>query len=239
MLQEDKNKNNLLDDSSDKIEIQEKGIGVFDKIKNFIKKGIEKNSEKSESDVSFIGSDFAPASTREIKKKFIFLAVILLCNAGIAAFIYAALIVKEKISYGDVKNLEAEKIAAEKEIEGLRDVQDEASQIQNDVALAGYLLDNHIYWDKFFEIIEEHTILGVRYKKFNVDIVSQLKLDAVAENFEMLSRQISIFNKATDYFSNIKLSSISAIQDKKTGKVGGIEFSISMDINRDVFYKKE
>lgn len=235
--------NNLLNGSPDKKEEEVKKIGILGRIAHFVtRKGMDNRGNDSEgngSDVNFIGSNFAAAPMRETRNKFIFLGMVLFCNIAVVALIYAALAVKGNMSSGNLENLENEKAQIEKEILELKEYESEMAQLRNNIDSAGRFLDEHIYWDELFEIMEAHTVLGVRYETFNIDNAGQLKLDAVAENFEILSQQIAEFYKASDYFSNVEMSSISVDQDKKTGKVGGIKFFISMNLDADIFYKKE
>ncbi|MFH1029780.1 MAG: hypothetical protein V1770_00795 [bacterium] len=229
-------KNNLLNDSSDR---KTKNVSILEKIKNFGQNKSEDmdNSEKI-ADVNFIASNFV-MSEKEITRKFTILAIILLINICTIALIYAALLAKEKISYNSFRNLEAKKAEIESQIEALREDEAKIIKVENDISLADSLLDNHIYWDNFFKVIEEHTVLGVRYETFNIDNTGQLKLDALAENFDALSQQLSVFDKSKDYFSDVEMSSISINQDKKTGKISGIRFFISLNVNKDVFYRNE
>lgn len=235
--------NNSLNGSPDKKSETAKKAGILGKITDLVKiksRGEkENNAGKNGSDVNFIGSNFIAAPIQETKGKFIFLAAMLLCNIAVAALIYAALIVKEKMSFGNISNLENEKAQIEKQIQESRADENKIAQIKTKIILANTFLDKHLYWDKFFEIMESRTVQGVRYETFKIDNTGQLKLDAVAENFEVLSQQISKFNNSADYFSNIEMSSVSVDQDKKTGKIGGIDFFISMNVDTDIFYKKE
>lgn len=214
------------------------------KIKNILarlrslKKG-ENALDNDASDVNFVTSDFIIPSTKEVLKKGAIFLCAILCNVMIIAGIYFWLSLKEKDFSGTLESLNQEKQFVEMNINNLQSDKEKCIQLKRDVEVVGKLLDNHIYWDEFFKLIEKYTLSDVRYESMSIDKSGELKLSVVALDFDVLTEQIKIFNSNPEHFNKVETSGISMDKDSKTGKLNGLKFSISLNLNPDIFYRKE
>ncbi|MFH1192386.1 MAG: hypothetical protein V1655_02830 [bacterium] len=230
--------------SSSKEENDAEKVGFLDKIRKLINKdkGGDANNKDSgrdfrDGDVNFVASDFIVPPEKEVKKKLIILIIFVVIIIIVVVAIYTALAIKEKISLAGFESLTEEKDNIQKQIDALESAEEASEKLGRDVALAGALLDQHIYWDKFFKLIEGYTRADVFYESFNADSAGQLKIDVVASDFNALTEQIRVFEEA-EQFNSVEVSSISLEKDSKTGKIGGVKCFISMNVDSATFYKK-
>lgn len=235
-------KGNIL--SSEKDENGAEKVGFLNKIRKLINKDKGgdadiKDSERNsrDGDVNFVASDFIVPPEKEVKKKFIILIIFVIIVVVVVVSIYTALAIKEKISLVGFESLTEEKDNIQKQINALTNIREAREKLAQDVALARTLLDQHIYWDNFFKLIEDYTRADVFYESFNADSAGQLKIDAVSADFDALTEQIRVFEEAEE-FNSVEVSSISLEKDTITGKVGGVKCFISMNVTPEIFYKK-
>ncbi len=219
-------------------------IGFLDKLKNLIKKdegndmgNKDGGKDSHDGDVDFVASDFIVPPEKEVKRKIMILLIFVVVIVLVVISIYAALAIKEKISLVGFDSLTAEKDNIQNKINALANIRKAREKLGQDISLAGTLLDQHIYWDDFFKLIENYTRADVFYESFNVDTTGQLKIDVVAADFDALTEQIRVFEEAEE-FNSVEVSSISLEKDSTTGKVGGVKAFIAMNVRPDIFYKK-
>lgn len=99
------------------------------------------------------------------------------------------------------------------------------------------LLKNHLYWSKYFEILESFTLKNIYYDQFSVknDLLKntaiQADISGHTESFNVLSKQIAIFMKSKE-FSNVKFDG------GEMDKDGVINFKIGLDISQDLLKEK-
>lgn len=121
------------------------------------------------------------------------------------------------------------------------------------------LLDSHIYWTKFFNLLEENTIPEVFYYNFTGDTSGQMTLNAITDSYLNVSRQMIAFKNADNFVDSISVNNASAnklkikkeetsnneIQEETneekmaTEEQSIIAFSVFLDLKDDVFLKIE
>ncbi len=92
------------------------------------------------------------------------------------------------------------------------------------------ILDNHIYWTKFFALLEKYTIPNVYFKDFSGQYNQPIHLQATAKDLPSLARQLISFRKADDFIKEVKLSGIG----KSSGGVAGV---FDLVLVKDAFNK--
>lgn len=198
----------------------------------------KKNKQEGDSNVSFISSEFIIPPSKEVFKKAVIFAIAIIFNITLIIALYLAIIVKERNSLKNLQNIKEEKIKVEEKISELDNIKEKTDNLQKDIAAARVLLDSHIYWDEFFKILEKNTLEGIYFESADCDASGQIKLDAIAANFDVLTEQIKVFDACKEYFNSVDVSSINLQQDKKTGKTDGIKFFIALEVKPEIFYKK-
>lgn len=94
------------------------------------------------------------------------------------------------------------------------------------------VLDNHEYWTKFFGLLEEKTLNTVTFRSFDGDdAASTVVMDGSAPSYDVLARQIKIFEESEGIMS----AAASSIALSETGRVN---FTVKIVFNKDLIRKK-
>jgi len=114
----------------------------------------------------------------------------------------------------------------------------ERARINNDTAnrviTLKKLLDNRIYWTRFFTLLEKYTLDGVYFKEFRADIAGLISLPATADNYETLARQLVALKSADDFVKDARTASMQVSTDPKAG-VTGIDFLLRLTLADGIF----
>ncbi|NCN22410.1 hypothetical protein GW758_00225 [Candidatus Falkowbacteria bacterium] len=104
------------------------------------------------------------------------------------------------------------------------------------------LLDNHIYWTRFFTWLESNTLNTVQFGSFDGNLSGSYSLAASAPSFAEASWQVKVLadNK------NVKKASVNSVSSKvidgdnlEDSKVGSVSFSIDLEIDPTIFKKSK
>jgi len=109
-------------------------------------------------------------------------------------------------------------------------------KIRNDVASlekkamkVEEILANHVYWTRFFSLLETYTIQDVYFGDFSADTSGTVHLAATAKDLISVARQIIVFNNAPDFVKNAKATNI------VRSPSGVVTFSIDLTLVDGVF----
>ena len=75
------------------------------------------------------------------------------------------------------------------------------------------VLNNHIYWTNFFNLLEVHTVPDVYFGDFSASAGESVRLMATSRNLISLARQIVAFNNASDFIKEVEVSNIQKFDD--------------------------
>lgn len=102
---------------------------------------------------------------------------------------------------------------------------------------AKVLLKDHLYWSKYFEILEKFTLKNISYDQFTVkpdsakSTVIKAEVSGHTDNFALLSKQIAVLMSRSE-FLGVKFNG------GEMDKDGIIKFKIGIDINQDMIKEK-
>ncbi len=149
--------------------------------------------------------------------------------AGI--FIYKSYVLEKKLA-----DLKKENSALNETISGSFDLN--LFSLSKKIKSSDLLLENHLYWSKYFEILESFTLKNIYYDQFSVnsELAKNSAIQATivghADNFSVLSKQIAVFMSRKE-FSNIKFDG------GEMDKDGIVKFKIVMDVGQDLVKEKK
>jgi len=186
-------------------------------------------------DVNFITSDLIIPSSKEMYKRIIVLGLILVICIVIIFVLYIFLIVRENVIAGKMVDVTKEQKLLQYEINDFSEVEEEIINMKEKIAFISSLMDHHIYWTSFFEILEEFTISSVSYTGFDMDVSGQLRLVANAVDYNSVADQMYIFSAFPQYFNNVMVDSMSMVEGDEAETVV-VKLVFSLDINPDIFY---
>lgn len=173
----------------------------------------------------------------EPRKKLINLAVISgLTIVGLAA-IYVIMIFYQSSIVTRTNEVRTEAGTVSQEISSYQKQRTAALALKDKVDAIGERLDQHIYWTKFFTLLEKHTVPDVYFSNvFAADINGTLTLDATGKDFSSVARQLLAFQEATDFVDTVVINSAT----RQTGTEltsEGVKFSIDIKLAEGVFTK--
>jgi len=114
--------------------------------------------------------------------------------------------------------------------ESFLNVRDEIMNLEIQAVRAEKILDNHVYWTKFFSLLETYTIPNVYFGDFSADISGIIRLDATGIDLIDIAEQYIAFFQAKDFVKEVTVSSIAKVPI-------GIKASFGLVLNDDVFKK--
>ncbi len=176
-----------------------------------------------------------------------FLVICIIISLSLIGFLYILVIFIQiqKISrnsfyVGKIADLRQEQINSEKGIEKI-------VSFQKKLDLASNLLKNHIYWTNFFDFLEKNTLADVYYSGIHGDIGGKYFFNAHASSFSSITEQVRVL-RDNPYVVDVRVSSGNVVGEYnvkkdeknniKTDISGGIDFDISITLDKSIFSNK-
>src|SRR6056297_1515299 len=101
----------------------------------------------------------------------------------------------------------------------------EVLPFQKKVEGAEILIDEHIYWNNFFQFLEDHTLSSVHYSGFSGNLSGEYTLEARADDIEAVEAQIEEFLNEEEFVRNAWVKQVSS---KPTEGGRMVSFSINL-----------
>ncbi|MFA6215884.1 MAG: hypothetical protein WC768_04930 [Patescibacteria group bacterium] len=206
---------------------------------NKMKEGKNNKVEKPERivDVNLIPQELAEAPELEVSKKLFtagitVVAAILLVIGGYLGITWYQLKITQQI-----EGLQSELVTLTQQIVETEKGKTAATGLQNFLGVVNGLLNNHIYWTKFFTFLEKYTIDEVYYTNFSMAGQDKLVLSAVGKDYRSVAQQLVEFQQASDFIKSVRIDAASADIDQETGKYKGVSFNINLELLPNVFIK--
>ena len=105
------------------------------------------------------------------------------------------------------------------------------------IASIGNLLGSHIYWTKFFNMLEKYTLDGVYFSSFSADTSGAISLPATAKDYATALKQITALKQAKDFAKEVKVDSMQMFSEEKSGATS-VGFEIKVILNENIFIKQ-
>jgi len=188
-------------------------------------------------DVNLIPDELARYPELELPKKLftngmiIFVTLLLVIGAYLGITWYQFKITQE------IKESEAEILSINEEISNYEKDKKEALELQQYLQVVRGLLDNHVYWTKFFSLLEEYTLDEVYYNSFSMSGKDELVISAVGKDYNSVAKQLVALQQASGFVKSVKIDAAAAEIDQKAGVYMGVSFNISLQFQPNVFSK--
>ncbi|MCH7759090.1 hypothetical protein IID20_01915 [Patescibacteria group bacterium] len=124
---------------------------------------------------------------------------------------------------GEIQLLEAKSVA-------FLEIRDEISALERKAVQVDSILNNHIYWTKFFTLLEVHTINDIYFGDFFANTSENIHLEATARDLISLAKQIVAFSQASDFVKELRVSGIRKLP-------AGVGASFDLTLVDNVFHK--
>ncbi|MFH0853744.1 MAG: hypothetical protein V1853_05055 [bacterium] len=180
------------------------------------------------------------------KSKLISLGITLFATIFVIGGAYALLTIYRTSIIEDIQNLRTERSGIEDQIQNLKPKQKEAIAVNSRLQIITGLLDQHIYWTKFFSKLEDYTIDDVYYTgAFSGSLSGQITLSALGGSFTSPARQLLLLEQADDFVTNVSINSATASDVTDVNLPPGsvvarqVAFTISATLVPDIYYYDE
>ena len=188
-------------------------------------------------DVNLIPEELAGDPSLELSRKlfsggliiFIFIVLIAVGYLGIAW--YQLKITRE------IEEARVEIVGLDQEIAKYDQDKKDALELQRHLKLVSQLLESHVYWTKFFSLLEKYTVSDVYYTDFSMAGTDKLVISAVGRDYESVAQQIVAFQQAADFVKSVKIDAATAEIDGESGVYTGVSFDINLEFLPEVFLK--
>jgi len=130
----------------------------------------------------------------------------------------------------EVMTMEREMQFLKARSEPLLKIRDEIANLEVQAARAEEILNNHIYWTKFFSLLETYTVPRVYFEDFAADTAGLIRLEAKGKGLLDIAEQYIVFFEATDFVKEVTVSNVTKVQK-------GIAASFGLVLDDNVFKK--
>ncbi len=97
------------------------------------------------------------------------------------------------------------------------------------------LLDQHVYWTKFFSGLEKYTVDSVYFRSINADHTGRLALTATGLDFRSVSRQLLAFAQAKDFVKSVSITAASLQGAESSSPL--VDFTVTVTLADGVFLR--
>ena len=215
-----------------------------DKTVNFVKSNLENKKstqpEKREKsvylDINLIPEDLSKMPERRFSEKLIITGIVFSALVLAIIFGYLGLTWYQIIITRQIQDVKDEIVIIDSQIKTYKDDEKNARELQAKLKLIEDLLNNHIYWTKFFSLLEKYTIDEVYYTNFSMSGRDLLVISAIGKDYAAVAKQLLVFNEAKEFVKSARVDGASAVIEK-SGDYTGVTFSINLEFQPDVFLK--
>ena len=244
-------KTNLADSASDSEKDRQKVKFSFGQLFSFSKfkadkKKIEKptrlqvaESKIDQRDQRVLNVDLIPAEMShypelELSKKLVVNGLVLLAVILVIGAAYLGITWYQLKVNNELKTVETEITQLKMQISVYENQKEAAVVMQKKLELVRGLLNQHLYWTKFFDRLEKYTINEVYYTNFSMAGTDNLVLSAVGKDYESVAKQLMVFENASDFVTEVKIDAASADLDED-GEYIQVNFNINLVLAPAVF----
>ncbi|MEK7639810.1 MAG: hypothetical protein AAB424_01590 [Patescibacteria group bacterium] len=188
----------------------------------------------------------ASAKDRIFAGSFVGGAVLLVALATLGLFFYQQRL-QSKVQAIDDETIQVNGEISIRERDDLTD----ALVMQQRTSDVKRVLDQHVYWDVFFEKLEGVTLPTVAYSTMSVDVAGSVTLAAQAKTYNDVGAQLLTYQRAKDFITDVTISAAtktsassgSAQNNTPPGQPAQapqslVSFSVSMRVDPALFYRR-
>jgi Tfp pilus assembly protein PilN len=145
-------------------------------------------------------------------------------------------------TFTEIQELKNDINQKEAELYRYRTQSAEVVKLQERYQVIEQLLADHIYWSKFFVLLEKYTLPNVYYTSFSVksEPGARITLNARGRNVDAIAQQLKALQDAPDFADAVDINGFSMVSQSQRGVTRGqgseeVSFDITLTLNKDVF----
>lgn len=196
-----------------------------------------KRAEKESTlDVNLIPAELAEHPELELPQRLLTSGVVIFISILVASGFYLGISWYQYKIIRQIETLEVKIADLNEQISQAEKEKAAALELQEHLVLIRQLLDNHVYWTKFFGLLEKYTVKDVYYTNFSMAGREQLVISAVGKNYQSVAKQLVAFQQASDFVKSVKIDAASAKIDELSGTYQ-VNFNINLEFLPQVFLR--
>ncbi len=129
------------------------------------------------------------------------------------------------------EKLQQEIINTDEQIAKFRREYKDLVNIQKKLIYIKDLAVKHVYWTKFFALLEKYTLPDVYYNDFGASTDKGIGLKCTARDSKAMVRQVLAFQDAPEFIAGVEATGIGLVSDK-----GEVSFILNVGLAPDVFF---
>lgn len=122
------------------------------------------------------------------------------------------------------------------ELKEYHQAQIENYNVVKKILIMDEVLNNHLYWTKFFLLLEKYTLDSTYYPSFSASVSGKFSLPVSTKDYASALAQIAALKQASDFTKDIQVDSMHIISDSKKGAYG-VGFDLKINLADSVFKK--
>jgi hypothetical protein len=150
----------------------------------------------------------------------------------LGGLIYGFLFINYHQTQNSLNQLEQNIDEVNQQIVNLKKDNQKIVALRKKINLTEYLLDNHIYWQNFFNFLEEYTLDEVFFLGFSCKDREEITLSAQGKDELSAVKQTKLLEKASQV-ERVNLGDISIRISKEEGK--SVQFGLTLKLSPSFF----
>ncbi|MFA6422631.1 MAG: hypothetical protein WCV92_04495 [Candidatus Buchananbacteria bacterium] len=191
-------------------------------------------SEKGNFDINLIPEELIYQTQQNPLAKVAVLLLLTIIGIGLVAASYYYIDYQQSKISDQIALIQEENVKLSKELNEYKKIQEQNNLNARRVTAIGNVLESHIYWSKFFKLLEKNTLDDVYFSSFSADTSGAIALPAVAKDYNSAINQIAAFRQAKDFAQEVKVNSMQMSVDQKRG-TKAIGFEIKVILAKNIF----
>lgn len=171
-----------------------------------------------------------PITKRMVYEKLMILLAVIAFSVSIvfATWVWASWRCEQ--AQAKIAQVKIEMTSVEGQISRYQDVVNDIRKLEQKAERVNDLLNNHIYWTKFFKLLETYTIPDIYYGDFNGDIGGKIVLPSIGRDLIASARQLIALSNAPEFIKEVTITDLA-------GGVKGVSFNTNLTLAPEAFKK--
>jgi hypothetical protein len=185
--------------------------------------------------INLMPKDLADAAAPELQPKVLAVVAASVIGIALVGVLYLAITAYQLTIVRRVKALQTENAKIEQQIKSYQDARRSAEGLQRQLTAVMGALRDHVYWTKFFRLLEQATVADVSYQGLAMAGTQSVALQAIGRDFESVAQQLVSFERATTLVRTATVNGATAKINPATGQIDHVEFVINLELQPNVF----
>lgn len=201
-----------------------------------------KNGGRGRLSVNLVPEDTLRIVKKDLPNRLKFLTLFVILIFALLLFGWGVLSWLQITTFENMQTLKNSIAEKEIKIHTYKTQSSEIVKLRQRYDLIKVLLNNHVYWTKFFALLEKYTIDDVYYTSFSVksDKNARITFNARGRNVEAIARQLKVLQDADDFIQDVRINGFSMLssserRSQNVSQSNVVSFDIIVTLDPDVF----